>query len=187
MKQEIVTYSQSLTQPISVSFTCEHCGTFNIFTQDIVGVGSLSVKTRKATEKYVPSVADSFAVNNLAKENLELKMKQIEKKIATDNFSWLNAAKCSKCKHFQSWNNRRIWSDFLKLFFGAPFIILLVVGFPITQIYKNTSDFPLWANVLLLSLVIIVMVGAIINLVYSLSMKSRKSHNKPTVTLLSIR
>lgn len=187
MKQEVVTYSQSLTQPISVSFTCAHCDTLNIFTQDIVGVGNLSVKTLKATEKYVPSVADTFAVNNLAKEDLALKMKKIEKKIATDNFSWLNKAKCSKCKHFQSWNNRRIWSDFLKLFFGAPFMVLLVVGYPISQIYKNSSDFPLWANLLLLGLIIIVMVGAIINLVYSLLMKSRKSHNKPTVTLLSIR
>jgi hypothetical protein len=183
MKQEVVTFSQSLTHPVSVSFTCEHCGASNSFIQEIVGEGRISGGKRGADGNYTMSPKDSLKIMELARKDLEYKVKKAEKKIAKGNFSWLKANECVKCNKYQSWNNRRIWKDFLMVFFGAPFIVLLVVGFPITLIYKNTSDYPLWVDILLISLILILMIGATINLAMSLSKTNHKNRNKPNVIM----
>lgn len=183
MKQKVITFSQSLTQPVSVSFTCEHCGELNFITQDIVGVGSRSGGKRGPDGNWQISPEDSIKIVELAQKDLELKVKNVEKKIAKGKFSWLNATECTKCKHYQSWNSRRIWKEFFQLFLGAPFIVLLVVGFPISLIYKNTRDYPLWVDILLIGLILLIMLGAIINLVASLSKTKRKDRSKPTVII----
>lgn len=183
MKQKVMTFSQSLTQPVSVSFTCEHCGELNLTTQDIVGVGSRSGGKLGPDGNWQISPEDSIKIVELAQKDLEFKVKNIEKKVAKGNFSWLNATKCKKCEHYQSWNARKIWKEFIQLFFGAPFIVLLVVGFPISLIYKNTTDYPLWVDILLIGLILIIMIVAIINLVTSLSKTKRKNRSKPTVII----
>lgn len=181
MKQEVVTFTQSLTHPVSVSFTCEHCGEVNTFIHEIIGVGNRSGGKRGADGKYVMSPKDSIIIMEQAQKNLELGIKKVERKVEKGNYSWLEAKKCSKCQHYQSWNGGRIWKDFFMLFLGGPFIIFLVIGFPITMIYKNTTNYPSWVYVLIGGLSFIIMVGALINLVSSLNMKSRKNRNVPTV------
>jgi hypothetical protein len=183
MKQEVVTFTQNVNHPVSVSFACEHCGESNSFIQEIVGEGRISGGKRGADGKYTMSPKDSIKIMELAQKDLEYKVKKAEKKIAKGNLTWLKANKCVKCNKYQSWNNRRIWKDFMLMFFGAPFIVLLVVGFPITLIYKNTTDYPLWVNILLISLILILMIGASINLAMSLNKTNRKSRNKPIIII----
>jgi hypothetical protein len=183
MKQEAVIFTQSLTRPVTISFICEHCGESNSFTQEIVGEGRTSGAKKGVDGKYIMSPKDSLKIMELAQLNLDHNVKKAETKIAKGNYSWLNANKCVKCNKYQSWNNRRIWKDFLLMFFGAPFIVLLVVGFPITLIYKNTTDYPLWVDILLVSLILILMIGATINLAMSLNKTNHKNRNKPTVIM----
>ena len=187
MKREVVTLSHSLTQPIGISFICEHCGESNLVIQDIVGVGTKSGGKQRVDRTYSISPKDSIEIANLAQKDLEYKIKKIEKKTAKDNYSWINTTKCVKCQHFQSWNNRRLWKDFLKLFFGAPFLVLMLVGFPISLIYKNTSDYPLWLDYTLTGIILTVMFGAVIYLLKSLSKNRSKNRNKPSYVMLPIR
>lgn len=181
MKQEVVTFTQSLTHPVSVSFTCEHCGEVNQYKHEIIGVGQKSEGKRGADGQYSISPADSEKIMIKAQQNLDLSIKKVERKIEKGNYSWLEAKKCTKCKHYQSWNGAGIWKDFFTLFLGAPFIIILVIGFPITRIYRNATSYPIWVYILIGGLSLIIMVGALINLVISQNMKNRKNRNVPTV------
>ena len=44
-------YSQKLKHPVYVSFTCEHCGQYNSFAQEIVGAGNAEVNNIRS-DKY---------------------------------------------------------------------------------------------------------------------------------------
>lgn len=55
-------YSQKLKHPVYVSFTCEHCGQYNSFAQEIVGAGNAEVNNIRS-DKYRQEQISMFNVD----------------------------------------------------------------------------------------------------------------------------
>lgn len=147
MGQEITTYSKVLTKPINVSFTCEHCGEYNSFAQEIVGSGSKSKYGGKHEVKSssILSQKELDKIMMKSQKNLDYGIKNAEIKIAKGKFSWLYANKCIKCNYYQSWQTHQIWKNFFKTFIGGPFMSLLIVMFPLSIVFGRDSDkYPDW-------------------------------------------
>jgi len=186
MGQEITTYSQVLKHPFVVTFTCEHCGEFNSYTQEIVGAG----KKSKYSGEFDSKRASTLTMNDYSKmmakaqKDLDRGISNAKRKLAKDNVSWLYANKCAKCKHYQSWQTSQIWKSFFKAFFGGPFLLFLLVMIPLSIVFgRDTSKYPEWISVVLGALALIIMIAAVINLISSLAHRDRKHRDKPTVTL----
>lgn len=186
MGDQITTYSKVLTHPFNVSFTCEHCGECNSFTQEIVGAGKKSIYGSSSRSNNVStlSAADSAKMLLKAEKALELGIKNAETKLAKGKYSWLYANKCTKCKHYQSWQTSQIWKTFFKSFFGGPFMLMLLVFFPLNIIFgKDTNKYPEWIMIVMSSLIFIIWISSIIILIKSLLSRDRKHRCKPIVTL----
>ena len=141
MGDQITSFSQVLTHPFNVSFTCEHCGEFNTFTHEIVGAGKKSVyhSSSRNISAAALSAKDRLKMQEKAEKQLELGIKNAEAKLAKGKYSWIVANKCAKCNRYQSWQTRQIWKNFFKSFFGAPFIILLLLYLPLSWIFGSDS------------------------------------------------
>ena len=115
-------YSQKAKHPVYVTYTCEHCGQVNTFSQEIVGNASTEVRFG-TSNKYASSKVSKLS--GKAQGDLE---RQIHKaKIDTEkkNFAWLKIHKCSVCKNPQSWQKGGLWRRTI-LFFVLDFFYLLV-------------------------------------------------------------
>jgi hypothetical protein len=186
MGQEITTYSQVLTHSINVSFTCEHCGEHNSFTQEIVGSGKKSKYSGAFDAKGANTLTknDYTKILTKAQKDLDRGIENAKHRLAKEKFSWLYANKCSKCKHYQSWQTRQIWRNFFKTFFGGPFMLFLLVMIPLSIVFgRDTSSYPEWISIVLGVLTLIIMIVAVVNLISSLIHRDRKQRNKPTVTI----
>lgn len=186
MGQEIITYSQVLKHPVNVSFTCEHCGEYNSYMQEIVGAG----KKSKYSGEFDVKKANTLTMNDYSKmmtkaqQDLDRGINNAKRRLAKENYSWLFANKCAKCKHYQSWQTSQIWKNFFKSFFGGPFMLFLLVMVPLSIIFgRDTSRYPEWISIVLGVLTLIIMIAAIYNLISSLFHRDRKHRNKPTVTI----
>ncbi len=186
MGDQITTFSKVLTHPFNVAFTCEHCGEQNSFTQEIAGVGKKALygSTAKTFTTNDLSPAVQAKMLQKAQNQLDQGIKDAEAKIAKEKYSWLYANKCAKCNRFQSWQTGQIWKNFFKTFFGGPFILMLVVYFPLTIFWgRDSSKYPEWIMYSLSVIMLIIWISAIVILIKSLARRDHKHRNKPTVTL----
>ena len=184
MGQKITTFTQTMTHPVNVSFACEHCGEMNSFSMEIIGGGKTHGGKRNADGTYSLTPEGLAKIRAKAQIDLDRGVKNAELKIAKGHFSWIDAKKCPKCKHYQSWQTGRIWKNFLKVFFGAPFFVFLLAMYPLSIISsRDSNDYPQWVYIILGGLILVIMVGAMVNLFTSLVKRDRKNHNKPTVII----
>ena len=186
MGQEIITYSQVLTHPFTVSFVCEHCGEQNTFEHEIVGAGKKSLyKDNSFTNKTpVPSQKDQSRMQEKAQKDLDRGILYAQSRLAKGKYSWIKANPCVKCKRYQSWHVSQIWKTFFKTFFGGPFLVSLLVYIPVSLLYgKDSSRYPEWVMIVITSLMLLVMVAAVVNLFRALISRRGKQRNPPTVAL----
>jgi len=186
MGEKITTYSKVLSYPITVSFTCEHCGEQNVYTQEIVGAGQKSKYNVKRGSTAIDNLSPKELVKMQikAQRDLDRGIENARRKVAKDKFSWIYANKCSKCRHYQSWQTGQIWKNFFKTFFGGPFMLMLIVMFPLFWIFgRDTSKYPEWISIVLSGLMLIIMISAIVILIKSLLSRDRKKHSKPSVII----
>lgn len=98
-------YSQKLKHPVYISYTCEHCGQYNTFSQEIVGQGSAEVRFgtgNKRTQEKLSKIGPQ------AERNLDHNVARIKSNIARGSFLWLKVHKCTKCHYPQSWQKGRL-------------------------------------------------------------------------------
>jgi hypothetical protein len=186
MGQEIVTFSQVLTHPFTVAYICELCGEPNSFHHEIVGTGKKSVYRDASFTRAPASLTQKDATGMLekAQKDLDRGVRNAQARLAKGKYSWIQANRCAKCKRYQSWHVARIWKDFFKNFFGAPFLLMLLVFIPLSVIYgKDSSHYPEWIFVVLGVLSLVLMLVAVVNLFRSLISRRGKQRNPPTVTL----
>ena len=186
MGQEIVTYSQVLKHPFTVSFVCEHCGEQNTYDHEIVGAGKKSLyKDNSFSNKTpVPSQKDQSRMQEKAQKDLDRGILYAQGRLAKGKYSWIKANKCAKCKRYQSWHISQIWKTFFKTFFGGPLVVMLLVYFPISIIFgRDTSRYPEWISIVMSALMFLVMVAAVVNLFRALISRRGKQRNPPTVAL----
>jgi len=115
-------YSQKLKHPVYVTYTCEHCGQVNTFSQEIVGNASAEVRFG-TSNKYANAKVSKLGAK--AQSDLERQVHKAQIDTERKNFAWLKVQKCSVCKYPQSWQKGGLWRKTI-LFFILDFFYLLV-------------------------------------------------------------
>jgi len=115
-------YSQKVKHPVYVTYTCEHCGQVNTFSQEIVGNASAEVRFG-TSNKYANAKVSKLGAK--AQGDLERQVHKAQIDTERKNFAWLKVQKCSVCKYPQSWQKGGLWRKTI-LFFILDFFYLLV-------------------------------------------------------------
>ena len=169
-------YTQKLKHPVFVSFTCEHCGLYNSFSQDIVGVSRTEVnyiRSSKYTQEQVGKLGPQ------AEANMANNLHRAKTAIDKSDYSWLKLHKCTKCHYAQSWQTGRIWRRSIKFFVLDLFIFFIFFSWLTGSSSPSiTSENWLWFTVLGLLVMIPIVV-----LVLSLVMRDKEKRNKPDIRI----
>ena len=169
-------YSQKLKHPVYVSFTCEHCGQYNSFSQEIIGAGTAEVNNIRSDKYRQEQMAK---VGPKAENNLQRNVLHAKQAVAKGSFSWLKFHKCTKCGFTQSWQTGRLWKRFIK-FFVIDIIILLIFISWLTGSSPESKTIEAWGVFGVLAVVVLV---PIIILVVSLLKRDKQNKNRPDVSI----
>lgn len=104
-------YSQKVKHPAYISFTCEHCGHFNSFSQEIVGNASAEVRFGSSNKRAQEKVSK---LGMQAESDLERQIQNAKSNSDSGHYSWIKFHKCSKCNYTQSWQASRLWRKSIK-------------------------------------------------------------------------
>lgn len=170
-------YSQKLKHPVYVSFTCEHCGQFNTYTEEIVGAGSAEVRYGSSNKRAQEKISK---IGTQAQVNLSHNVQNARINAEKGNYSWLKLHRCTKCNSAQSWQTGRLWKNIIK------FIVMDVIFlFYFFLFFNDASD----ANKTSVGMIVLYFILAafvlmpIVILFLSLRTIRQSKHNLPDVSI----
>ena len=169
-------YSQKLKHPVYVTYTCEHCGQVNTFSQDIVGNASAEVRFG-TSNKYAQSKISKLG--SKAQGDLDRQIRKVQNDHAKKNYAWLKVHKCSKCKNPQSWQKSSLWQSAIGWFI-LDILYLYVFFIWATGSSAESRTSGAWIGFILVGIVLFI---PIVLLVLNLRKIKKTDHNDPIVII----
>ncbi len=169
-------YSQKAKHPVYVSYNCEHCGQYNSFSQELVGVSTAEVRygsSRKSEAAKLSKLGPG------AQDELMKKIQDAAYRTGKNDFSWLKLHKCNSCKYVQSWQTALIWKKMIKFFILDAIILLVFISWWTGATHETIST-GTWVTLTICGLFILI---PIINLIVSLQKRDKENRNKPDVRI----
>jgi len=170
-------YSQKLKHPVYVSYTCEQCGNYNTFIEEIVGAGSAEVGFGSSNKRAQEKISK---IGPKAQVDLLKNVQRAKVKADKGNYTWLKLHRCTKCNSAQSWQVGRLWKNIVK-FIAIDVIALLYffLWFSDASLANKTSIGAIGLYIILSGFVL----TPIIILVVSLRKIGQSKHSQPEVTI----
>lgn len=121
-----IIYSSTVSHPAHITFSCEHCGEENSFSQDIVGTSSADVGMGAFNSTVERKTRN---LGSQAQNALEGQLRRIEADTASGKYTWIKLTKCSKCGYHQSWQKSLINRKLLvSLLWTTPLLLFFIMG-----------------------------------------------------------
>lgn len=169
-------YSQKVKHPVYVTYTCEHCGQVNTFSQEIVGNASAEVRFG-TSNKYANSKVSKLGAK--AQSDLDRQVHKAKVDIERKNFAWLKFHKCAQCKYPQSWQKSGLWRSSIFLFV-VDFLYLMIFYSWITGSSAQSKTTGTWIGFLLVGVILTL---PIVNLVLNLRKVEKTKSSVPIVII----
>lgn len=169
-------YTQKLRHPVTVSYLCEHCGHYNLFSQDIVGSGSTEVSNIRGNKFRQDQVNK---LGSKAENDLLRKISNVRYLVESGNYSWLKFHKCVNCSYTQSWQTGRLWKRSVK-FFVLDFFIFLIFYSWLTGSSSEVKTTGAWVFFAILGLFVLIPIFVLIK---SLRKCDKEHRNKPDIRI----
>jgi len=169
-------YSQKLKHPVYVSYTCEHCGQLNTFSQDIVGNASAEVRFGTSNKRTQQKVSGLGAK---AESDLQRQILKAQNDAEKENYAWLKFHKYSKCKYPQSWQKSGLWRKSI-VYFILDFFYLMIFFSWVTGSSVESKTVGAWGGFLFFGVILFL---PIINLILNLRKIEKANQSKPVVII----